>query len=95
MLPHYFRSIPVPTTVRTSETAKVGEYYLNPAIKESFVEFTAFSGDEQPEGDDVKLHGGMYYITQDIYNPEIGDLRVQFYYGGRAGEVVRLNCFLW
>ncbi|KAK7086662.1 Transmembrane protein 43 [Halocaridina rubra] len=82
------KSIPVPTIIQTAETAKIGAYYLSSAIKESFNEFTAFSGDEQPEGDDIKLHGGMYYITQDIYNPEIGDLRVQFYYAGRTGEVV-------
>ncbi|XP_064101139.1 transmembrane protein 43 homolog [Macrobrachium nipponense] len=83
-------TIPVPTIVQTAENAKVGEYYLSPAIKESFVDFAAFSGDEQPEGGDVKLHGGMYYITQDIYNPDIGDLRIQFYFAGRAGEVVSI-----
>ncbi|XP_045592955.1 transmembrane protein 43 homolog [Procambarus clarkii] len=83
-------SIPVPTIIQVSETSKVGAYHLSPAIKERFTEFISFSGDEQPEGDDIKLHGGMYYITRDIYNPDIGDLRIQFYFAGRAGEVVSI-----
>ncbi|XP_071522764.1 transmembrane protein 43 homolog isoform X2 [Panulirus ornatus] len=83
-------SIPVPSIVQVAETAKVGAYRLSPAIKEKFTDFVSFSGDEQPEGDDIKLHGGMYYITRDIYNPDIGDLRIQFYFAGRAGEVVSI-----
>nr|XP_053630585.1 transmembrane protein 43 homolog [Cherax quadricarinatus] len=83
-------SIPVPSVIQVSENAKVGTYHLSPAIKEMFSEFISFSGDEQPEGDDIKLHGGMYYITRDIYNPDIGDLRIQFYFAGRAGEVVSI-----
>lgn len=85
---HSSRSIPVPAVVQVAETAKVGIYHLSPAGKDKFTEFIPFSGDEQPEGDDIKLHGGMYYITRDIFNPDIGDLRVQFYYACRAGEMV-------
>lgn len=81
-------SIPVPAVVQVAETAKVGIYHLSPAGKDKFTEFIPFSGDEQPEGDDIKLHGGMYYITRDIFNPDIGDLRVQFYYACQAGEMV-------
>lgn len=69
----------------------VGGYRLSPALKEEFFDFTSFSGDEQPEQGDVKLHGGMYYLTRDIYNPDIGDLRIQFYFAGRAGEMVRVG----
>ncbi|XP_037787615.1 transmembrane protein 43 homolog [Penaeus monodon] len=85
---HSSRSIPVPAVVQVAETTKVGIYHLSPAGKDKFTEFTPFSGDEQPEGDEIKLHGGMYYITRDIFNPDIGDLRVQFYYACRAGEMV-------
>lgn len=83
-----FRSIPVASVVQVADTAKVGEYHLSEPIKEKFNEFISFSGDDQPEGNDVKLHGGMYYITQDIYNPAVGDLRIQFYFSGRSGDVV-------
>ncbi|XP_050731838.1 transmembrane protein 43 homolog isoform X2 [Eriocheir sinensis] len=82
------KTIPVESTIRVAETVSVGGYRLSPALKEEFFDFTSFSGDEQPEQGDVKLHGGMYYLTRDIYNPDIGDLRIQFYFAGRAGEMV-------
>lgn len=79
------------SVIQVADTAKIGEYHLSEAIKDRFNEFISFSGDEQPEDDDVKLHGGMYYITQDLYNPAVGDLRIQFYFAGRSGDVV--SCF--
>lgn len=85
----------MPAVVQVAETTKVGIYHLSPAGKDKFTEFTPFSGDEQPEGDEIKLHGGMYYITRDIFNPDIGDLRVQFYYACRAGEMVSSKFYLF
>ncbi|KAB7497596.1 Transmembrane protein 43-like protein, partial [Armadillidium nasatum] len=86
---HYRTSI-VPAVIQTAEIVKIGSYNLSPAIKETFTKFIAFSGDEQPDTDEVKLHNGMYYFTKDIFNPETGDIRVQFYFAGHDGNVITL-----
>ncbi|CAL4165990.1 unnamed protein product, partial [Meganyctiphanes norvegica] len=39
-------------------------------------------------GEEMKLHAGVYYLTRDIYSPEVGDLRVQFYYAGHVEETI-------
>ncbi|RXG56092.1 Transmembrane protein 43-like protein [Armadillidium vulgare] len=80
---HYRTSI-VPAVIQTAEIVKIGSYNLSPAIKETFTKFIAFSGDEQPDTDEVKLHNGMYYFTKDIFNPETGDIRVQFYFADNS-----------
>ena len=81
----------MPTTIQTSEHVAVGAYTLSPALKEVFTTFTPFSGDEAPEGMEIKLHSGMYYITKDLFNPQVGDIRVQFYFAGHGNDIVS-NC---
>lgn len=65
---------------------KIGE-----EIKQKFNDWVEVSSDERPERRDVKLHMGIYYHCDDIWNPEVGDIRVQFYYAGASGEPVSRN----
>lgn len=67
---------------------KLGHLELGEEIKEKFDEFVEITSDERPERKDVKLHMGIYYHCDDIWNPEVGDMRVQFYYAGGTGEAV-------
>nr|CAH7714285.1 unnamed protein product [Callosobruchus chinensis] len=59
-------------------------------IKEKFDDWVEVTSDERPERHDVKLHMGIYYHCEDIWNPQVGDIRVQFYYAGAAGESVTI-----
>ncbi|KAK4290711.1 hypothetical protein Pmani_036410 [Petrolisthes manimaculis] len=86
------KSLFVESEVQVADTVSVGVYRLSPhIIANTFTHYTPFSGDEQPQDPaEIKLHGGMYYHSEDIYGPRIGDVRVQFYFAGRDGDLVSI-----
>ena len=86
-----FREIPLRSYIYISPFVRVGHLMLGNHIKEKFTDYVEVTSDERPERRDVKLHMGIYYHCDDVWNPEVGDIRVQFYYAGLANEVV---CFV-
>ena len=61
-------------------------------VKAKMVKFTEITSDNRPDDISLKLHSGMYYHCNDVYNPEIGDLRVQFSFAGLEGTRVSSIC---
>lgn len=86
-----FREIPLPTITTVASKVKIGHLKIGEEIKQKFNDWVEVSSDERPERRDVKLHMGIYYHCDDIWNPEVGDIRVQFYYAGASGEPVSRN----
>lgn len=84
------REIPLKSVTYVAPVVKLGHLELGEEIKEKFDEFVEITSDERPERKDVKLHMGIYYHCDDIWNPEVGDMRVQFYYAGGTGEAVTI-----
>ncbi|KAB0798694.1 hypothetical protein PPYR_09687 [Photinus pyralis] len=80
--------IPLKSVVHVSPSVRIGQHTLGSELKEKFTNYIEVSGDERPERRDIKLHLGLYYHCNDVWNPEVGDVRVQFYYAGISGEVV-------
>lgn len=73
---------------------KIGPLTLGPQLKDRFVDYVEVTSDDRPERRDIKLHLGIYYHCNDVWNPEVGDIRVQFYYAGHMGEMVNKKFFM-
>lgn len=71
-----------------SPLVKVGHLILGTDLKEKFNDYIEVTSDERPERRDIKLHLGIYYHCDDVWNPKVGDIRIQFYYAGLSGEPV-------
>lgn len=80
--------MPLKTHTYISPFVRVGQLSLGTEVKEKFVDYVEVTSDERPERRDIKLHMGIYYHCNDVWNPEVGDIRVQFYYAGLTGEPV-------
>lgn len=80
--------MPLKTHTYISPFVRVGHLALGHEIKEKFTDYVEVTSDERPERKDIKLHMGIYYHCDDVWNPEVGDIRVQFYYAGLNGESV-------
>jgi hypothetical protein len=65
---------------------KLGDFLLGDDLKEKFDDYTVFTSDERPSTNSIKMHAGLYFHAEDVWKPEVGDIRVQFSYAGRAGE---------
>ncbi|PNF31646.1 Transmembrane protein 43 [Cryptotermes secundus] len=85
---HNPKEFPLKSIVYVNEHVIVGSCVFGAALKEKFSDYVLVTSDERPERRDIKLHAGLYYHSQDVWNPEVGDIRVQFSYAGKAGEVV-------
>ncbi|ENN73019.1 transmembrane protein 43 homolog [Dendroctonus ponderosae] len=82
--------MPIKTQIYTSASARVGQIKLSSELLEKFKQFEVISGDQRPDRDDIKLHLGIYYHCRDVFNPEVGDIRIQFYYAGAHDEPVSI-----
>lgn len=67
---------------QVAEHVRIGEYELNERIKSSFNNYVLITSDTRPDIQGVKLHSGFYYHTDDIHDPKVGDMRLQFQLAG-------------
>ncbi|CAG9835212.1 unnamed protein product [Diabrotica balteata] len=84
------KEIPLTSVTYVSPIVQLGHLLVGNEIKDKFDDFIEVTSDERPDRRDVKLHMGIYYHCDDIWNPEVGDIRVQFYYAGASGEPVTI-----
>ncbi|KFB48285.1 AGAP005797-PA-like protein [Anopheles sinensis] len=85
---HNPTTFPLDSTIHVSEHVHIGPYELGDAAKDRFKTFQEVTSDTRPEDPSVKMHSGLYYHCNDIWNPEVGDIRIQFAYAGLEGSYV-------
>lgn len=82
---------PIETRIQIADHVNIGNYELSDELKllvgkSKFTDF--ITSDSRPEDSSIKLHSGLYYHCNDLFNPEVGDLRIQFSYAGLEGSKV-------
>jgi len=87
---HNPTSMPLTSKVYVSPAVRVGHLQLGEEMKELFNDWVEMTSDERPDRRDVKLHMGIYYHCDDVWKPEVGDIRVQFYHAGHIGDIVSM-----
>lgn len=59
--------------------------FIDATVKGKVDRFIELTSDNRPDDPSIKLHSGLYYHCNDVWNPEVGDLRVQFSFSGLEG----------
>ena len=79
-------SWPLNSSLLINSRVKIGGFLLGTDLKEKFNDFKPFTSDFKPLDGDFKIWAGLYYHTANLWQPEVGDWRVQFSYAGRDGD---------
>ena len=85
---HNPESWPYNSSVKTNQRVKIGGFLMGKVIKKKFQEYVHFTSDERPEDKSIKMHGGLYFHANDVWQPDVGDMRVHFSYAGKDGDLV-------
>lgn len=81
---------PIEAKTQIAEHVRIGEYEINEEIKRSFTNYILITSDTRPDIPGVKLHSGFYYHCNDVHEPEVGDVRLQFLLAGLEGTTYSL-----
>ncbi|XP_021943243.1 transmembrane protein 43 homolog isoform X2 [Folsomia candida] len=85
------RTLPVQSEIRVNPHVYLGDYRLGAELKDKFNSFVQFTSGERPHPQqEVKMHMGLYLHSADIWNPSVGDVRVQFSFAGPSNTYVSI-----
>lgn len=86
------KDFPIKTHVHTASHVYVGKFELGKAAKKEITDYIEVTSDTRPDDPAIKLHSGLYYHCNDVFNPEIGDIRLRFLTAGIEGNFVSNIC---
>lgn len=80
--------IPIESRTQLADHVHIGRYELGADIKGKIANWVDFTSDTRPDDASVKLHSGFYYHCNDVWEPEVGDVRIMFSFAGLEGSKV-------
>jgi hypothetical protein len=87
---HNPQSFPIDSKIHVADHVHIGQFTLGTDVISRINTFTELTSDTRPDDSSVKLHSGMYYHCNDVFEPEVGDIRIQFSFAGLQGEMVSI-----
>lgn len=87
------KMFPIKTLVQTASHVYIGKLELGTDAKSEITDYIDVTSDTRPDDSSIKLHLGLYYHCNDVFNPEIGDIRLRFLTAGIEGNYVS-SCIL-
>lgn len=85
------KEYPIKNRIQIAPHVNIGHFELGTAAKSEITTFIDITSDTRPEDSSIKLHSGLYYHCDDVFNPEIGDVRLQFTTAGIEGNYVSFS----
>lgn len=84
------KDFPIKNRVQMAARVLIGNVELGDEAKSKIDNYIEITSDTRPDDASIKLHSGLYYHCNDVFNPEIGDIRLQFLTAGIEGNFVSL-----
>lgn len=85
---HNPESWPYNSSMVVNQRVKIGGFLLGQKLKAKFKDYVTFTSDERPENPEIKMHAGLYFHAKNVWQPEVGDVRVHFSFAGKDGDLV-------
>jgi hypothetical protein len=73
--------------IMIAEKVFIGQYEVCEEAKDKFNTWIDVTSDTKPEDYFIKMHSGAYYHCEDLFDPQIGDIRVRFQLAGLEGDL--------
>lgn len=87
------KDFPIKNRIQTAAHVMMGSFELGGVAKSKIENYIEITSDTRPDDPSIKLHSGLYYHCNDVFNPEIGDIRLQFLTAGIEGNFVSASQF--
>lgn len=82
------KEFPIRNRIQVANNVMIGSFRLSDTVKSEISNYFEITSDTRPEDPSIKLHSGLYYHCADVFNPEIGDIRLQFLTAGVESNFV-------
>lgn len=87
------KEFPIKNRIQIANHVLIGSFELGNEAKTDINNYIEITSDTRPEDPAIKLHSGLYYHCNDVFNPEIGDIRLQFLTAGIEESFVCIFIF--
>lgn len=77
---------PTESKISVNEKVYIGPFEISEEAKDKFNTWIDVTSDTKPDDYFIKMHSGAYYHCEDLFDPQVGDIRVWFQFAGLEGD---------